>query len=867
MILEIWKDGINLDLYSDTNIRYVLQVNDIAELKDRQASYTTSFSIPKTPRNVHAFDGLGIPSDTSKVPYVKPDCKMKSEGFDVIKKGWLNVKNSDDEYSCYLNSGLFNFFKTIENKTLGNDLDLSEINHIKDIGSVAASYSPGSPFRYFLADYNGQTHFLDDPTIINIDYLIPSVNVKYLWDKLHSEFNFPYLGDFFDSDDLKSLWFTYPKAPNIADLYKLISSGTNTQRYNVPNAQGENYVNQHMRLFVNNIDPGSVVWRNGQFLDIAENGVYRITFEVSTVNSAGGGDPYGILNYWLAFNSEGISPENITNKINIVTTSVNTTAYREFLYPLSAGTVLNLFFKKDFMGGAIWIDMTFKIKIEKVNKENVNFQDGLADFLITDFVKEVLNNGAITIFPTENSNQLTYKTISERVRTGNVIDWSDKYIERTDEEYVSTDYGQRNFFQYQYNDKEGSYYDGYIDVSNMNIPATKQIFKSKMYAPERIKTKFKINDTTEIDTDVFKFYEKQVSDNPAKPPSYKGLEKRFYFIKQAEGTYSATIGSDATNETTTVTNAVVGNFSGLDWQSIIGKNYGDFVTILNDSRLHTIDLDLDIIDIIQLDFTSLYYFRQEQQNYLLNKVNFDNNKSTGEFIRVKKSVEYNPINVNVTISWIDGNINTTSTWNHYVAVASLTGNPTFVWQKRLNNGSWEDVANDVIEYDYQFPFGKNDLRASYTNGLVTGISNVLSYERKIEENPDRCYEFYFTSLQALPRTIDYVGVDGLITSKVLNFSSPEDVKILEAKAITSAGGATIINQKIISCPPIQCIKYYTSKFAGSGDSLAILYVDCQGNTIQDIQYGTGTGQWLEYTVCAVEGSFYSNSNVVDLGPC
>lgn len=866
-MIEIWKDNINLDLYSDTNIRYTLQVNDIAELKDRQASYTNSFTIPRTSKNVQAFDGLGIPSDTSRIPYLKPDCKMKREGYDVIKKGWINVKETDDEYKCYLNSGLFNFFKAIENKTLGNDLDLSEINHIKDIGSVSGSYSPGSPYRYFLADYNGQTHFIDNPEIINIDYLVPSVRIQYLWDKIHSTFNFPYSGDFFESEDFKEIWVTYPKAPNIADLYKLISSGTNTQRYNVPNAQGENNVNQHMRLFVNNTDPGSITWRNGQYLDIPEDGTYRITFEVTTVNSAGGGDPFGILNYWLAFNSEGINPENITNKINIVTTAVNTTAYREFQYPISAGTVLSMFFKKDFLGGTLWIDMTFKIKVEKVNKENVNFQDGLKDFLITDFVKEVLNLNALTIFPTENSNQLIYQTIGERVRTNNVIDWSDKYNNRTNEEYVSTDYAQRNFFQYQYNDKEGSYFDGFIDVSNMNISSTKTIFKSKTYAPERIKTRFRLNSTTEIDSDVFKFYDKQPNDNPNTPPSYKGLEKRFYFIRQSEGTYSVTLGSDATNETITVHNAVTGNFTGLDWQGILGKNYGDYVTILNDSRLHTIDLDLDIIDVIHVDFSALYYFRQEQQNYILNKLNFDNNKASGEFIRVKKSVDYNPINVNVTISWIDGNINSTTTWNNYLAIANVTGNPTFIWQKRLNNGSWEDVANDITEYNFHFSFGKNDLRVSYTNGLVSGVSNILSYERKIEEDPKRCYRFDFTSLQSLPRTIDYVTVSGLITSTVLTFSSPEEVKSVEAKAITSMGGATLVNQVIINCPPVSCVRYYTTRFAGSGDSLGIIYVDCQGNTIHDIQYGTGTGQWLEYTVCAVEGTFQSNSIIVDLGPC
>lgn len=863
MLTDFWVERQRVDLYSDVTIKHTLQVNDIAELKDRQASFTNSFSVPKTPNNVQIFKGLGIPSDTSRMPYLKPDCKLKYEGFDLIMKGWMNVTETDDDYKIYVYSGIINFFKAIENKTLGNDLDLSEINHTKDLLTVINSYLPSSPYRYFIADYNGQTHWISDPNIINIDYMVPSVLVKYLWDKIHSGFGFDYEGDVFTSADFLNWWMTYPKAPNIADLYKLISSGNDYRRYNLPIAQAENFANQHMRLFLNNIDAGSLAWRYGQYLDIAEDGTYRITFEVTTTNPVG--TNFGTLNYWLGINSEGINLENITNKVILVTTNTATTTSREFFIQLTAGSVLQMFFKKEFVGGTIWIDSNYKIKVEKVNKENVNFQDGLNDFLITDFVKEVVNKCALTIFSSENSNLLTYETISERIRTDNVIDWSDKFIARTNEEYVATNYAQRNFFQFQYNDKEGTYYDGYINVANQNIDATKTIFKSKTYAPERIKTSFHLNNTTDLDVDVFKFYDKQANDNPDNPPSYKGLEKRFYFIKQADGTYSVNIGSDATNEQQLITNAIVGTFSGLDWQNAIGKYYGDYVNILNDSRVHSIDLNLDLIDIIQLDFKKLYYLKQEQQYYILNKVNFDRNKSSGEFIRVKKLVTNDPTNVGIAIDWIDSNIGSTTTWNHYIAVATLTGTPTYIWQTRLNNGPWIDATPNVLNYDYQFAFGINDLRVSYNNGFFTGFSNVLSYERKIETDPNKCYRFSFTSLQALPRTIEIVNFNNQITTVVLTFSTPTEIKNIDAKAIINMGGATLVNQIIITCPPVVCRVYRTERFLASGDDLWISYVDCNGVNQYEFQTGpTGSvGQWVEFNRCARVGTVSTNGTLTE----
>lgn len=864
MIIDIWVDGKRLDLYSDVNIRFTMQVNDIADLKGREGNYTNSFSIPKTPNNVHIFGGLGIPSDTSRIPYLKPDCKIKIEGFDLIIKGWLNVTDTDDEYKIYVYSGIINFFKAIENKTLGNDLDLSEINHTKDLMNVVGSYAPGSPYRYFLADYNGQTHFLNDPTIINIDYLVPSVKIKYLWDKVHSTFNFPYEGDVFDSEDFNNLSLTFPKAPSIAELFKLISSGNNTQRYNLPPAQGENNSNQHMRLFVPSVTSGSAVWRYGQYLDIPEDGDYRITFEITTTNPAGTSN--GPLNIWLGINSENINPENITNKILLLTTNPSNSAGANKTITLAAGSVLNIFFQKPFFGGPVFIDLDYKIKVDKINKEAVDFQNGLGDFLIIDFVKEIMNKFALTMFQYEHSRLLTYKTISERVNA-EALDWTDKFIERTGEDYVVNNYAQRNLFQYQYNDKEGSYKDGYIDLSNLNKEASKVILKSKLYAPERIKTKFRIDSNTVVDTDVFKFYDKQPNDNPGNPPVYKGLEKRFYYIRQAEGTHFVKMGSAATNEIQTVGNAVRGNFVGLDWQSILGKYYGEYTAIINDSRIHTIELKLSYIEVILLDFKKLYYFKQEQQYYLLNKLTFDQKKASGEFVRVNRITDSQLISVGVSISWVDSNIGNTSTFTHYEAVATVTGNPTYIWQTRLNNGPWTDVASNVLNYDYQFQFGVNEIRISYTDGNVSGFSNILTYERKIETDPNKCYRFEFKSLSALPRTIEYVNLNGQATSTILNFANANEIKSVEAKSITSMGGATLVNQVIIPCPAVVCIIYRATKYAGSGDDLWVDYIDCNGNPQSESQYGYGTGQWLEFNRCAREGTFNSNGTISEEGSC
>jgi hypothetical protein len=92
-LTEIFYKGEDLDLYEDKGLKYTIQVNDIGEIKDRQASYTNSYEVPKTPKNIRLLGGLALPSDTSVTPYTQDKCQVKIEGFDFIVKGWLNVIN------------------------------------------------------------------------------------------------------------------------------------------------------------------------------------------------------------------------------------------------------------------------------------------------------------------------------------------------------------------------------------------------------------------------------------------------------------------------------------------------------------------------------------------------------------------------------------------------------------------------------------------------------------------------------------------------------------------------------------------------------------------------------------------------------
>lgn len=616
-LVEIFVNNERLDLYDDADIKFTFQVNDIADVKDRQANYTNSFSIPKTANNVRIFGGLGIHSDTSDIPYQKPNCRMKIQGFDLITNGWLNVsETSDDEYKIYVYSGVINFFKAIENKTLGNIVEL-ETEHRKNTANVIGSFH-NETFKYLIADYNGNTHFdRDGHKVINIDHLVPSVSVKYLWDKIHQNSGFYYEGTIFSNEDFTNLWLTYPKYISIEDF---------KEEANVITQKVDNW---HYHYYKNRIPLFLYGLEENKFFIIKELATYKIS--VSIVDNS-----ENTSNFNNQTPQEVILVLHSREKGDFELGRFQPSYANGWSYVLSqvfeVGDELSLFLIVDGIRGIKQADIRFNVKFEK-NNTLVNVANELKDFAVKDFVKEIINRFGLTMFVDEYSKKVRYMTLKERIKTAQKVDWTHKYIERNREKYVNSFYAQKNNFKFQYNDKGGEYNNAFIGVNNENIPESKDLFQSKIYSPEKEKLEFDIGSEGKIYTDTFKFYEKEV--NEQKGIKYKGLEKRFYLLKEKNIQTQAYIGSVSFREKTQVQNIPLGVFDGTSWRYYLNAYYRDFGKIINHFRLHQIELNLSLTDVLNLDFNALYYFQQEQQYYLLNKLSSGNDRHTAEFVAVR----------------------------------------------------------------------------------------------------------------------------------------------------------------------------------------------------------------------------------------
>ena len=640
-MVQIQYLGQFLDIKENEKVTYTIQVQDLADVSSVASSVTTSFKLPKTKNNYEALKSLSLPGDTSNLPYLKNVCKLYNFGTTLIDNGWLKINNSDEEsFNVNIENGIIDFFKAIEGKTIGNDLDLLDTNHNKDLITVINSFERND-YTYIIADYNGlNTYLKGGVNYINVDYLVPSLNSKYIWDKIFNSIGYTYSGSIFNSESFTNLWVTYPKAPptksddeQLPDpVLRFSSNKTNNIVYT------EDYDNLIIEFDLENIVLNEVLF-NSNKITIQSTGTYSLDSifygYADYIVEDNWGYPVGSERSYFR---PALLINGVLNKYNSQINSVN----------LRSGDVVEIICHwYDIDGGYIngirelKFD-SYNIKLTQISQSIIDFGKEFLDISIAEYVKEIMIRFALTPFIDVENKHIKFLTLSERINTNNVKDWTDKFVKRTDENYIYKDYAQRNWLKHKYNDENATFNNGFLSVINQTLQPQKDLYSSKFYSFNNEITSFYDSDFTNNSFPIWNREIKETINNDTTPPTktydvnYKGLSNRFYFIRRKILPKTINIGSQLLRIEETANNVAIVDTKNLSYSDSV-NNYKDFVKVLNDTRIHEIELFLNINDLLDLDLESLYYFSQENQYYILNRITIDltNNINKAEFIRVK----------------------------------------------------------------------------------------------------------------------------------------------------------------------------------------------------------------------------------------
>lgn len=551
------------------------QANDIANVETRQTNYTNSFSIPRTAKNIRTLSDLGIIGNDSNVPYQKNEAYLYA-----------------DSGECLVYKGWAVFSDTTDNfkcniydgnleiyKAIENktlaDLDLTALAHSKTLAEVTSTFDDSKPYKYILADYNGKMTYSTD--IINIDYLIPSVKASWLIEAIELYTGFKLNGSYRTNPDFTNLYLTYPK-------------GT-------PSQVSTTDVYDSVTGLVSGL---GLTLEAGVGFTSTEN--LTISFQMKT-DSAGTYSP----------------------KVNDI--------FVNGIINLVAGDIVTSVYINDGIGEPLESYEEGFLTVYKYNSLNIDFLDELRGMTIRDFLNEIVWRFGLTLFKNKYENVYNLKTVAERTNQTNAIDWSNKFHQDNGEKYIFGSYAQQNYFRYKYNDQNASYNDGSFLVNNQNLEDKKTVIQSKIFSPE-----LSLSEVLGFTSKIYKLWDKTPKDDGT--TTYKELSNRFYFVRSIDKTFeSLTIGSESLTTTATVTVAPIESFKGLNFQEIIIKNYTEMELLLDKSIVKNVSLKLKETDIVDLDLSVPYYFKQLGGCFILNKVSnyLPNKKTTCELVRINYS--------------------------------------------------------------------------------------------------------------------------------------------------------------------------------------------------------------------------------------
>lgn len=640
-MVELIINGKSIELNKKgQEIKYTKQIADVFDIASVASSYSNTFTIPKLPNNTQILEGLGLVGDNSTIPYTKTKASYKKHGFDIIKDGWLNISETNDLYKASIIDGMIDFFKAIENKTLGADLDLANFQHSKDLDTIVASFE-NDYYTYIIADYQGKKLIKNvSDSSINVDYLIPCFNVKKLLELIFSTFGYTYESDELD-DFIDNLYITYPTPPVFEitdeDTVGTFEKGNWTR---VPSQVNGVYTVPAQRFWdSSSISAGEILADNWRYR-IGESKGYRLNIRVES---------YARYQGFGVDTAEPMTIEitrNGTRVLAFMSDPLNEVE-KDLDISLNAGDILevNFFVILNRVGLAYLSEFHhnfMQFNVIKIDQGDVTPSNAFANFKITDFFKELIYRTGLTPIPDNVLRNITFLPIANRIDTSNHIDWTDKYIGRKNETYLKDDYAQRNLFKMKYNGEAFNDNDGVILVNNQNIADEKTLVTSQFYSTISGTSLFPDLDNVNTETPIFPMWTQEVGVNDLDETiiNYKELNNRFYFIRKNIKTSEVgwNLKSEAIPGDETVFELPFGSAEDTLLGPLVAKNYSEYAKIFGNFRAHNIELALGLEDILSLDLTRPYYFKQEAQFYIMNKLIYqDGQRAVGEFVRINKT--------------------------------------------------------------------------------------------------------------------------------------------------------------------------------------------------------------------------------------
>lgn len=646
-MIEVFINGERLELNSDTKIAYSLQINNLFELRNRQANFTNKFSLPKTKENLRIIGHTENVNSDSLIPYQKLETKLIDNGIELMSGGNSYIDNIEDNVELASFDGNDEWFEMIKDLKL-TDIDLSALDHNYTLTNIFNSrintWEDGYIYpiiRFFWENLN------TDSTIRQVytNEMFPFAFIKYLFEKIIAPTGYFFSGDFYESTVFKNL---------IMSTINLKGNETTNLQLEMAKA----YVN-------NNITISPIPFLIIPFLNVIENFAEQIKYNPSVPMSYYQINSDGKYSIFLLVAGYAISlPQTFKIEIRKYTDDITiyeTLSY-EIGYPIydktfNINTKINeidlkcgdkIYFIITVISGTLDNVITSGTFFHVTNAEaeytppNYNLPINLPDLSQVDFIKAIAQKYGL-FFQTDNiTKEIKISKLSDLYKNKlNAYDWSEKLdlSKPVKIQFEFGDYAQNNKMVYS-NDTEPDklmikeYAEGSFQINNELLESQKEVITSPFSATRMIKY------FNNLDAPFIQI----TKPNNILNIQDLGITARILILDRQAWLTDEMVWEDFDGITQWTSHGdiplcyftLTTKTENLDFQSLINNYYSELAYMFDKAKMVTAYFNLNATDIHNIDLTRPVYIRSFGEYFYINKIQdyLQNNSTKVELIRL-----------------------------------------------------------------------------------------------------------------------------------------------------------------------------------------------------------------------------------------
>lgn len=613
---EVYINGILLDLdESKSPIQLTYSVNDLAELKDRQAYSSNIFKVPLTYNNRKA---CGLPDDANLIqitPYRNNAGRIVQGGIEVIANGIAIVQACSDVIEVQILSGIKGFFDAIGDKKI-SELDLSAYDHIWNLTNVINSQTATDGYIYPIIDYGQLDDVLKEA---DARLLRPATFRKTIIEAIVAEAGYTIIGNALSYPKyLNSIIpFTNDKFEHGAGYDAQLATYKTSARNTVDQVTDEADIDTVVVLQDDATSDQYNQW-NGSIFTAGNTYRAKLTFNYTIEQRdtfLGGGNVESYLRIekliggvWttLGYNITtqstvgGFSREVFRDQTVVATDDMSTGDQYRILHQQHPGA--NRMISIIYAGAKLTVE---PISQDVIYGSEVQLSATLPDISQTNFFKEFLQNFGLIVVPNNYTKSLELINLEEvYANKPNAIDITDKGFRSVrDIKYSYGNYGINNYGRYKEDDAvPDGFGDGVMVFDNLTLENEVTLFTS-VFAGTITSSKQGL-----IFAEIKKIEDRLVS----LEFKTKTQPRILLDVKQ-----NAQLRIFDGNGSQVVNSISLPTFNGLSYADLFAENYPELQKMLYRPFIVELEMLISEVDLAQLDWrvplydglTASYYYR------------------------------------------------------------------------------------------------------------------------------------------------------------------------------------------------------------------------------------------------------------------